>query len=73
LFLNNGEKLRAYFRPGGKVDGATDSDLKDFMGSISAIAHDHNGKSSIEAAYFENKKRKLKRQLCSPLVKLESH
>jgi hypothetical protein len=49
-----GERLRAYFGKDGKVETATNSDLKDFLGSGAAIANDPDGKASIEAAYFED-------------------
>jgi hypothetical protein len=58
--LKYGEILRSYFRLGGKVDDATENDLKDFMGSVAAIAHDTDGKASIEAAFFENGTKKVK-------------
>lgn len=54
-----GGALKAYFK-GGKVEEATRSDLKDFMGAVVAIANDPNGKGSIKAVVFEDGKRKLK-------------
>jgi hypothetical protein len=55
-----GERLRAYLGKDGKVETATDSDLKDFLGSVAAIANDPDGKASIEAAYFEDGKKDIK-------------
>jgi hypothetical protein len=49
------EKIKKYFKRRGKaeVEGASRSDLKDFMGSIEAIAKDPKGKASLEAVVFE--------------------
>jgi hypothetical protein len=55
-----GHKLRAYFKKGGEVEDASRSDLKDFMGSLAAIANDPDGSASIEAAVFEDGRRKIK-------------
>jgi len=52
--------LRAYFGKDGKVETATNSDLKDFLGSVAAIANDPDGKASIEAAYFEDGKKDIR-------------
>ena len=55
-----GEKLKAYFKKGGELEGASSSDLKDFMGSLASIANDPNGSASLEAAVFEDGKKKIK-------------
>ena len=55
-----GEKLKAYMAPKGNVEDATNADLKDFMGSVSAIANDPDGRSLIEAAYFVDGKKEIK-------------
>lgn len=55
-----GSKLKAYFKKGGEVEDASRSDLKDFMGSLAAIANDPDGSASLEAAVFEDGKRKIK-------------
>ena len=47
-------KLLPYFEPGGSDTSTNASDLKDFMGSIAAIANDPAGSSSIESAYFSD-------------------
>jgi hypothetical protein len=56
-----GEKLSRYFQIGDpKVQPTTRSDLKDFMGSVEAIAKDPNGKATIQAVAFEDGKKKIK-------------
>lgn len=47
-----GSRLTPYFLKGGRADDASKSDLKDFMGAVSAIANDPNGTSTIEAVDF---------------------
>jgi hypothetical protein len=49
-----GGKLKVYLDGDGIDVAATNSDLKDFLGSVAAIANDPDGKASIEAAYFED-------------------
>jgi hypothetical protein len=60
---NYGSKLSAYFKKDGKFDAASRSDLKDFLGSVTAIATDPDGKASIEAAVFEDGKKKIRAAL----------
>ena len=55
-----GEKIGAYFKPGGRVEDASKSDLKDFLGSVQAIANDPDGESTIEAAVYEDGKKQIK-------------
>jgi hypothetical protein len=55
-----GGKLKAYFKKGGKDEDASKSDLKDLMGALTAIANDPDGSASLEAVYFEDRKRKVK-------------
>jgi hypothetical protein len=55
-----GGALKKYFRKGGKDESATKSDLKDFMGAVTAIANDPDGKASIKSVAFEDGKRKIK-------------
>jgi hypothetical protein len=55
-----GARLSSYFRVGGQDKDATKSDLKDFMGSVAAIANDPNAKAALKAVYFEDGKRKVK-------------
>lgn len=57
---NYGSKLKAYFKKGGEVPDASRSDLKDFIGSLAAIANDPDGSASLEALVFEDGKRKVK-------------
>ncbi len=57
---NYGGKLKTYFKKGGEVPEATRSDLKDFMGSLVAIANDPDGSASLESAIFEDGKKKIK-------------
>ncbi len=54
-----GKKLRTVFGNSYPVDAAS-SDLKDFMGTVEAIAKDPKGKASIEAVVFEDGRRKVK-------------
>jgi hypothetical protein len=60
---NYGGKVSKYFKKGGKVEGASRSDLNDFMDTVAAIAADPNGSASIEAAVFEDGKKKIKAAL----------
>lgn len=53
---------------GGFVTGVIDAnansrDLKDFLGTVSAIASDPDGKSSLEAAWYENGRRDVRAAL----------
>jgi hypothetical protein len=57
---NYGNKLKTYFKKHGEVKDASRSDLKDFMGSLAVIANDPNGSASLEAAVFEDGKKKIK-------------
>src|SRR5438067_13793853 len=54
-----GGKLKKYFRKGGSVQDASRSDLKDFMGSVAAIANDPNGKAALEAVVYEDRKKRV--------------
>jgi hypothetical protein len=45
---------------GSKEADATRSDLKDFMGAVSAIANDPNGRATVQAVAFEDGERKIK-------------
>jgi hypothetical protein len=54
-----GARLGAYLS-GRRDPAASDSDLKDFMGSIEAIANDPNGKGAIKAAYFEHGEKQIR-------------
>ena len=56
-----GSKIRSYF--GGaaaELSTVTTSDLNDFLGTVTAIANDSSGKSTIEAAYFEDGKKEVR-------------
>jgi hypothetical protein len=55
-----GGKLKVYLDGDGIDVAATNSDLKDFLGSVAAIANDPDGKASIEAAYFEDGKKDVR-------------
>lgn len=55
-----GKNLRAYFSPNAAKPDASKSDLKDFMGSVEAIANDPNGKASLKAVSYEKGKEKVK-------------
>lgn len=54
-----GGKLSTYIG-GAKEPEATRSDLKDFMGAVSAIANDPNGRATLQAVAFEDGKKKIK-------------
>lgn len=54
-----GGKLLGYAR-GNRAKDATKSDLKDFMGSVVAIANDPEGRGSIESVTFEDGKREVR-------------
>jgi hypothetical protein len=45
-------KLLPYLNGSGESEAVSSSDLKDFMGSVAAIANDPDGNSRIEAVYF---------------------
>ena len=53
-------RLSAYFQRDGRNDEATRSDLTDFAKAVAAIANDPNGAAELEAAAFEDGKRKVR-------------
>lgn len=55
-----GGKVRRYFKPGGRVDTASKSDLSDFYKTVAAVAHDPSGSLSLSAAVFEDGERKIR-------------
>jgi|SRR5581483_722671 len=57
------QKLKTYFKKGGELAGASRSDLKDFMGSVAAIANDPDGKASLDAVVYEDGKKKVRAAL----------
>lgn len=54
-----GEKLRSFLGNGAAKE-TNNSDLKDLMGTVAAIAKDPKGKASIESVVFEDGKRKVR-------------
>jgi len=56
---NYGGALSPYLG-GSKSPEVTRSDLKDFMGAVSAIANDPNGHATLRAVAFEDGKKKIK-------------
>ncbi|WP_166293663.1 hypothetical protein [Bradyrhizobium sp. 2S1] len=48
---------------GSKEADATRTDLKDFMGAVSAIANDPDGRSTLQAVAFEDGKKKIRAAL----------
>jgi hypothetical protein len=48
---------------GSKETDATRTDLKDFMGAVSAIANDPNGHSTLQAVAYEDGKKKIRAAL----------
>jgi hypothetical protein len=55
-----GEKLRKYFSRGHEAEDSSASDLKDFMGSVAAIANDPDGHASIEAVCYQDDNNNIK-------------
>jgi hypothetical protein len=55
-----GKRIANYLVPGGRDKTATSSDLKSFVDSLAAIAHDTAGTMRLEAIAFEDGKRKIK-------------
>ena len=55
-----GNRLSAYFAIGGRDENANSSDLKDFMGAVSAIANDPDGAGTLEAATYEDGKKQIR-------------
>lgn len=55
-----GGKVKAYFKKDGSVTDASRSDLKDFLGTVSAVAKDPDGKAAIESAVYEDGKQKIR-------------
>ncbi|WP_225770561.1 hypothetical protein [Inquilinus sp. Marseille-Q2685] len=53
-------RLKVFFKEGGRLEGASRNDLKDFMGAVSAIARDPNGTSKIKAVAYENGKQEIR-------------
>jgi len=56
-------RIGSYFMPGGKVEDADKSSLRDFMGYVAAIANDPAGSATLEAVAYEDGKRKIRAQL----------
>ncbi|WP_147274960.1 hypothetical protein [Ferruginivarius sediminum] len=55
-----GTRLGFYSKEGGRDPEAKKSDLKDFMDGLSGVAHDPNGKITIQAAEFEDSEKKIR-------------
>lgn len=55
-----GGRFSKYFKPGGRADGVSKSDLTDFLKTAEAIANDPNGSARLEAAAFEDGERKVR-------------
>jgi len=55
-----GGRLASFFQIGGRLPDASKSDLKDFNGTVAAIARDPDASAQLEAAYFEDGKKKIK-------------
>lgn len=69
-----GGKLMTYVK-GQKEPDASRSDLKDFMGAVTAIATDPNGKATLQAVAFEDGKRKIKAAIAfsTPEARMAEH
>ena len=55
-----GERLGQYFKPGGRQEDATSTELKDFIGQVSAIARSKSGKGTIRSVSYEDGQRKIR-------------
>jgi len=55
-----GGQIRRYFSIGGRFEGASKSELNDFMGSVVAIANNPNGQGHIKAVAYEDGKREIR-------------
>ena len=55
-----GERLANYFRIGGRARDASKGELKDFMGSVAAIANTPNSRGYIRAISYEDGKREIR-------------
>ncbi len=49
-----GERLAKYFTKGGRAEGATKTELKDFMGQVAAIANNRNGKGQVRSVTYKD-------------------
>jgi hypothetical protein len=59
-FVQNYGGAPSPYLSGSKSPEVTRSDLKDFMGAVSAIANDPNGHATLRAVAFEDGKKKIK-------------
>ena len=57
-----GGKIKKYINKKDE-NSASPSDLKDFLGTVKAIANDPNGKAALEAAHFADDKREIRASL----------
>jgi hypothetical protein len=55
-----GGRLGQYFSLGGRAADATKIDLRDFMGTVRAIANSPNGKSALRAVAYQDGKRDIR-------------
>jgi len=55
-----GQRLGAYFHADGRVSDASKGELKDFMGTVAAIANDPHGRGHIRAVSYEDGKRQVR-------------
>ncbi|MCK1410202.1 hypothetical protein [Bradyrhizobium sp. 76] len=62
-FVKTYRAVLGKYLEGSKETDATRSDLKDFMGAVSAIANDPNGRSTLQAVAYEDGKKKIKAAL----------
>lgn len=53
-----GGKISSYTKKEGRVDDATRTDLRDFLGTVQAVALDPDGMLSLESAVYQDGKRK---------------
>lgn len=55
-----GRRIGSYFGIGGREKNASKSDLNDFTHAVAAIANDPDASATLQAAYFEDGKKKIK-------------
>lgn len=54
-----GKNISQYFRTGGRLKDASKGELKDLIGSLSAIANDPNGRGQIRAVTYKDGNRQV--------------
>lgn len=55
-----GARLSKYFQAGGRQEDAAKNELDDFIGQVGAIARSKNGRGTLRAVTYENKKSEVR-------------